>query len=150
MDGLKFTFQKGGVLYARFNKLSEKTKKSILDILPFETVISHTRWCGREIYANIETKNRPPKENQTTTVGKFDMTYWRDWDLDSEDIAAQSGAISLFYGSELLRFHNGLLHVNVIGRVDIEQEQQLEEIGLRIWQEGFEKVTVEYHNFPEE
>ena len=52
-------------------------------------------------------------------------------------------AIALYYGPELLRYHDGLIRVNVIGRVRWEQEELLEEIGERIWKRGVEEVRVE-------
>lgn len=148
MDGLKFTFERGGTIYARLSDVAPTTKKYILEILPIKTEVFHTRWCGREIYASIATTNKPPKENQTTIAGKFDVTYWRDWDLDNIKNAKQAESLSLFYGSDLLRYHDGLLHVNVIGTVDSNQEALLEEISIRIWQKGIENVTIEYHPFP--
>lgn len=147
MEGLKFTFERGGVIYACLFDSAVDTKKSIFDILPLQTNASHTRWCGREVYANIKTKIKPSKENQTTFANKFDVTYWRDWDIDNEKNSQQSETISIFYGSELLRIREGLLQVNVIGRVDMRQESRLEEICLRVWQRGFEKVIIEKHIF---
>lgn len=145
MDGLKLTFQRGGVIYVKLNDISKNTKNSILDILPINVEILHTRWCGREIYANITTKKSPPKENQTTIVSKFDVTYWREWEMGQDGVKAPTEAISLFYGPELLRYHGGLLTVNIIGRVLEEQESLLEEIGLRVWKSGKESVNIEYH-----
>ncbi len=147
MDGLKFTFERGGTIYARLFDLTSESKKSILEILPIESNINHTRWCGREVYTGIKTTTKPSKENQTAIASKFDVTYWRDWDRDCEGKGQQAESLSLFYGTDLLQWHDGLLHVNVIGRVGVEQEDLLEEIGLRVWQQGSEKVTVEYFSF---
>lgn len=137
---LKITFEKGGELLVHLNGHTPKTKQSLMEVLPFESSAVHTRWCGREINFELNTKSKPPMENDTSVVSKFDVTYWRDWNV-SEEKAAE--AIALYYGAESLRYHKGIILVNVIGRVPFEQEELLEQIGVRIWKNGMEKIFVE-------
>jgi len=144
MKKIKMNFEKGGCLIATLNESAPKTVISFIDCLPITTSVVHTRWCGREFSVGIDTKNKPPKENFTNTVSKFDVAYWRDWNNNIAIKEAPSiEAISFFYGAELLRYHAGELIVNVIGRIDYNQEELLDEIGERIWLEGKEKVTIE-------
>lgn len=143
MSKIKLTFERGGTLVASMNNLSPKSVDSLLEILPITSTVFHTRWCGREVSAGIKTKNPPPKENCSTHVSKFDVTYWRDWDGVVNEKGSVKEAIAIYYGAEMLRYHNGLLSANIIGRIQIEQEELLEEIGIRIWEYGKEKVTIE-------
>lgn len=137
---LKITFEKGGELLVHLNGHTQKTKQSIMEALPLESSALHTRWCGREINFELNTKVKPPKENETAVVSKFDVIYWRDWNSPEEEAPE---AIALYYGAESLRYHKGIILVNVIGRVPLEQEELLEQIGIRIWQNGMEKILVE-------
>jgi len=144
MKKLKLCFEKGGTLIAVLNDKAPNTVKSILEILPIESTMVHTRWCGREISLGIKTIKKPPMENCTNIVNKFDIAYWRDWNniISSED-ATFSEALAIYYGPEILRYHGGFLTTNIIGRILWEQEELLEEIGIRIWRHGQEKVFIE-------
>lgn len=141
MSLLKFSFERGGSLLAKLNCEAPTTSPAILEILPIESTLRHTRWCGREIYMPIRTMNLPSKENQTCIVSKFDLVYWREW--DAENGVTPKETLSLFYGAERLSFHGGLLTVNVVGRVLWEYEEMLETVGERVWSAGFEGVKVE-------
>ena len=144
MKSIRLNFEKGGSLTAILNNRAPKTVKCFIDCLPITTSVVHTRWCGREFSFGINTKYKPPKENYTNIVSKFDITYWRDWNSEEPVKEAPAGeAISVFYGAELIRYHAGELVVNVIGRIDVNQEEFLEEIGERIWLCGKEKVVIE-------
>ena len=139
-------FERGGELIVELNEQAPQTVKRVLEALPCENFAMHTRWCGREVSFGIETRERPPKENHTGIVSKFDVTYWRDWNNEgSEAMPGSPGleAIAFYYGPEKLSYHGGVITVNVIGRVAWQQEELLEEIGLRIWQKGFEQVRAE-------
>ena len=139
MSCLKFHFERGGFLVASLKENAPSTLRAVTEILPIESRLQHTRWCGREVYLPITTLHAPAKENQTGIVSKFDLTYWRDWDV--QEGAAE--ALSLFYGAERLSFHGGLLTVNVIGRILWEYEEMLDAIGERVWSSGFEGVRAE-------
>lgn len=144
MGKFKIIFQKGGELIADLNDRAPETVKRVLEILPLESTIVHTRWCGREISLGISTKEKPPMENASTIVSKFDIAYWRNWDsITPLSEAAGEEAIAIYYGPELLRYHNGLIRVSIIGRVKWEHEDLLESIGTRIWQHGIESVKIE-------
>ncbi len=81
MERIKFTFKRGGSLVAVFDeKRAPETVKSLLEALPCEGDVMHTRWCGREIFVPTPTIHKPPKENQTNCVAKGDIAYWRDFD----------------------------------------------------------------------
>lgn len=144
MKKIQISFEKGGILIAQLNNLAPKSTGSLLEILPVESKVAHTRWCGREISLPIKTLIKPLKENCTNIVSKFDIAYWRDWDNQISPADQQvSEALAMYYGPEVLRFHNGLLSTNIIGRINWEQEALLESIGLRIWEFGHERVLVE-------
>jgi hypothetical protein len=141
---LQISFEKGGTLIAVLNDKAPKTIKSIMEILPIESVIFHTRWCGREISLGIETTKKPPFENSTNIVSKFDIAYWRDWENKiAGDHFSINEAVAIYYGPEMLRYHGGPLITNIIGRIVWEQEDLLDSIGTRIWRCGHEKVIVE-------
>ena len=144
MKKIQINFEKGGTLIAQLNDRAPESVKSLLEILPIHSTIFHTRWCGREINLGIKTLKNPPQENYSNIVSKFDIAYWRDWDNQvggSDQVVAE--ALAIYYGPEILRYHNGLLTTNIIGRVNWEQEELLESIGLRIWEFGRERVSVE-------
>jgi hypothetical protein len=144
VNRLQITFEKGGILIADLNNKTPNTIKSIMEILPIESTVFHTKWCGREISFGIETTIKPPFENHTNTVSKFDVAYWRDWENKiTEDNFSVKEAIAIYYGPEILRYHGGLLTTNIIGRIAWEQEDLLDSIGTRIWKCGCEKVIID-------
>lgn len=144
MKRIRLKFEKGGSLTAFLNDRAPKTVESFIDCLPITETVVHTRWCGREFSFGIKTKDKPPKENYTSIVSKFDIAYWRNWNGGDQVKEAPAGeTISVFYGAEMVRYHAGELIVNVIGRIDVNQEDLLEEIGNRIWLCGKEKVVIE-------
>src|SRR6056297_2923207 len=144
MAKIKISFDKGGSLTATLDNRSPKTVKAFIECLPIATTVVHTRWCGREFSLGIDTENKPPKEKITNTVSKFGVSYWKDWNSQIKNSEALSNeAISIFYGAELLRYHAGELFVNLIGRIDLNQEDLLEEIGERVWLQGKENVNIE-------
>lgn len=144
MKQIRVVFQRGGELIGDLNDRAPETVKRFLEILPLETTVVHTRWCGREISFGISTRTKPPQENTSTIVSKFDIAYWRDWESSKplEEAPAEE-AMAVYYGPELLRYHNGLIRVNIVGRIKMEQEELLETIGIRIWRQGIETVKVE-------
>lgn len=146
MKNIRLVFEKGGTLHGCLDeKAAPETVMAIWSALPCQTVFKHTRWCGREVYGNIATGTVPAKENHTATVSKFDISYWReDWDLTTGQSAEEAAeSIACYYGPEYLSYAGGILPLNVIGRIDFSDEPLLDEIGQRIWMEGFEKVTIE-------
>lgn len=141
MCNLKFSFEKGGIIYANIIDEKDEVTKEVLKVLekmPIKTDVIHTRWCGREIYMPIETENKKIDSAVTNNVSKFDLVYWKKNDEEGSD-----ETVSIFYGSEYLRHYSGPLYVKIIGRVSIDQEKLLDEIGNRVWLEGKEKVTIE-------
>lgn len=138
LDGLKISFEKGGIIYAKFHKKNSTAIEYLEKILPFDTEIFHTRWCGREIFMPIKTENNIIGSDLTKNVSKFDLVYWMK---EKGDIHAET--ISLFYGAESLQFYGGPLYVEVIGRVSVDQEELLDEIGERVWLMGKERVKIE-------
>lgn len=144
MVKIKLTFERGGELIGELNpKLAPHTVKSLIEVLPFDSVMVHTRWCGREFSCGFATKSLPPKENYTHIASKFDLMYWRDW--DSEEVLPEAPSregLCIYYGAEIMNYHGGVLIANVIGHIDYAQEALMEEIGVRIWQHGVEKVTI--------
>ena len=58
------------------------------------------------------------------------------------DSSEPAEAIAIYYGAEVTRDHRGTLPVNVFARIPESQWKTIEEIGLRIWQHGIERVEV--------
>jgi hypothetical protein len=135
LDGLKISFEKGGTVYAKFHKKNSSAIEYLKKILPFDTEIFHTRWCGREIFMPIKTGNNDIGSDLTRNVSKFDLVYWMKEKGDIHD-----ETISLFYGAESLQFYGGPLYVEVIS---VDQEELLDEIGERVWLMGKERVKIE-------
>ncbi len=79
------------------------------------------------------------RENQTTQTNTGDVIYWKEW--EKEDSEAME-AVAIYYGAEVTRDHRGYLPVNVFARIPESQWSTIEEIGLRIWQQGIEKIKV--------
>lgn len=136
---IKLTFEKGGELVANLLPSAPQTVERILEMLPCDTTVYHTRWCGREINFPVKSQGPVRRENQTATANTGDVVYWKDWEMDEEP----PEALAIYYGAEVIRDHRGFLPVNVFARVPQEQWGRLEEIGLRVWQQGIEKLHVE-------
>lgn len=135
-----FQFERGGELPAELlREGAPKTVDSLLEILPLEATVYHSRWSGREINFPLKSKRKIPRENQTTQTNTGDVIYWKEWELEDPETAE---AIAIYYGPEVTRDHRGYLPVNVFGRIPASQWKIIEEVGLRIWQQGIEKVAV--------
>jgi len=87
----------------------------------------------------IRSDSRVPLENHTIKTATGDLVYWTEWELDPAEAAE---AIGIYYGAAVLRDHRGYLPVNPFARIPQSQWKRIEEIGLRIWQQGTEKVIV--------
>lgn len=136
---LRFEFERGGTFVAKLRPdLSPETVKAVVAMLPIEATVYHSRWSGREINFPVRSPAVVPREQQTCTVNTGDIIYWKEWEMGDE----AHEALAIYYGAEVTRDHRGYLPVNVFARVPQEQWPTIEEIGLRIWREGIEKVTV--------
>jgi hypothetical protein len=137
---IRFSFERGGTLVADLlPERAPRTIRRVLEVLPHDATVYHTRWCGREINLPIESRERVPRENQTATANTGDVVYWQEWENDEHP----AEALAIYYGAEVIRDHRGFLPVNVFARVPPEQWPQIEQIGLRVWQHGIEQVRVE-------
>lgn len=140
-----FAFERGGGFTAELlTDLAPTTVAYVLELLPLEATVYHTRWCGREVYIPIENKKPVPPENQTIQTSTGDVVFWQEWGKGKEALQT----ISVYYGPELVRDHRGFLPVNVFGRVPQSQWRNIEAIGLRIWQQGIERVRIEIRERP--
>jgi hypothetical protein len=137
---IEFEFARGGVLRAAVLwDLAPETCRAVIDALPLEATVSHSRWSGREVNFPIALgAGSPRRENDTTTVNTGDVIYWREWEREADACEA----LAVYYGAEVTRDHRGYLPVNVFARIPQEQWPLATEIGLRIWREGFERVRV--------
>jgi hypothetical protein len=143
---IKFTFERGGELFAELLPgVAPKTIKKVLRVLPYETTAYHTRWCGREINFPIKSLEPVTRENQTSTANTGDVIYWKEW--ETEDNPPE--ALAFYYGAEVIRDHRGFLPVNVFARISQNQWPLIEEIGIRIWKKGTEKIHIEVVEDPE-
>jgi len=139
-EKIVFRFERGGELIAELMpNVAPKSIEGFLEILPLEVTVYHSRWCGREINFPVKSNRDIPREKQTTTVNTGDVVYWKDWEMDPAEAAE---AIGIYYGAEVLRDHRGYLPVNPFARISQDQWKTIEEIGLRIWQQGIEKLTI--------
>ncbi len=139
ISGLEFRFQRGGSFTARLlPDLAPKTVDAVCALLPLEVTVYHTRWCGREINFPIRSLRAVSREKQTSTANTGDVVYWTEWEIGD----GANEALAVYYGAEVIRDHRGFLPVNVFARVPQEQWPKIEEIGLRVWQEGTERLIV--------
>jgi hypothetical protein len=137
---IKLTFERGGELIADLlSKSAPRTIEKVLLALPYETTAYHTRWCGREVNFPIHSLEPIVRENQTATSNTGDVVYWKEW--ETEDSPPE--ALAVYYGAEVIRDHRGFLPVNVFARISQDQWPLIEEIGLRIWQKGIERIRIE-------
>ncbi|HUT66066.1 MAG TPA: DUF3830 family protein [Spirochaetota bacterium] len=137
---LVFSFERGGKLTASLlPEHNPKTVSVFIKMLPLEAVVYHSRWSGREINFPVKSSEKIPRENQTAQTNTGDVIYWREWEKEGFEAAE---AIAIYYGPEVTRDHRGYLPVNVFARIPDSQWKAIEEIGLRIWQHGTEKVEV--------
>lgn len=139
---MKLCFERGGELeVVLLSNAAPKTIEIIGRLLPLTNMAYHSRWSGREVNTEIRTRTQVPRENQTIQTAPGDVIYWREWERQDEDV---SEAIAVYYGPELTRYHKGPQLVNVFGRVAPEQWGLIEEIGLRIWRQGGERITIRW------
>jgi hypothetical protein len=134
------TFERGGKLVASLlPEHNPKTVNALIKMLPLQATVCHSRWSGREINFPVKSKVKIPRENQTAQTNTGDVIYWKEWEKeDSEALEA----IAIYYGPEVTRDHRGYLPVNVFARISQSQWKEIEDIGVRIWQNGVEKVEV--------
>ena len=136
---IRFRFERGGGFTATLRAdLAPETVKAVVSMLPMTATVYHSRWSGREINFPVESRTAVSRERQTSTVNTGDVIYWKEWEMGD---AAQE-AVAIYYGAEVTRDHRGYLPVNVFARVPQEDWPVIEEVGLRIWKEGTESVTV--------
>lgn len=137
---IKFIFERGGELVADLLiEAAPRTIERVLEVLPLDCTVYHTRWCGREINFPIKTERVVPRENQTATANTGDVIYWKEW----ETAENPPEALAIYYGAEIIRDHRGFLPVNVFARVSQDQWPQIEEVGIRVWQQGIEAIHIE-------
>lgn len=137
---IKFTFERGGQLVAHLlPEVAPKTIERVLEVLPYETTVYHTRWCGREINFPIASLRPVPRESQTATANTGDVIYWKEWETEENP----PEALAIYYGAEVIRNHRGFLPVNPFARISQDQWPQIEGIGIRVWQRGIEKIRIE-------
>lgn len=140
-EKIVFRFERGGELIAELMPdVAPKSVEGFLEILPLKVTVYHSRWCGREFNFPIKIKRNIPRERQTSTCNTGDVVYWTEWELDPAEAAE---AIGIYYGAEVLRDHRGYLPVNPFARISQDQWKAIEEIGVRIWQQGTEKLTID-------
>lgn len=139
MKELLVRYEKGGELRAYLlDKAAPLMCEAVSKHLPMETVSFHTRWSGRQVAAVPTWKYRPPMENQTLYMGLGDIGYFREW----EGLYDRRG-IEVFvigYGPEYTDDERGEAKGNLFARVYPDFWEILQEIGLRIWRHGKEKV----------
>lgn len=136
-----YEFARGGrVRAALLNDKAPTSCAAILASLPYEAEVLHARWAGREVFLPLPLASRPPMENQVNRVSAGDVIYAREWEGLYENTGFET--MGLFYAAEIVRDWRGEARVNWVARLMAEDLPRLEEIGLRIWRTGGEKVRV--------
>lgn len=136
---IRFQFERGSEFTATLRRdLAPETVEAVIAMLPISVTVYHSRWSGREINFPVKGRTAVPRERQTCTVNTGDVIYWKEWEMGD---AAQE-AVAIYYGAEVTRDHRGYLPVNVFAQVPQSEWPAIEAVGLRIWREGAEKVTV--------
>jgi len=136
---IRIRFERGGEFTARLRPdLAPETVKAVMAMLPIETTVYHSRWSGREINFPLKSPTPVPRERQTCTVNTGDVVYWKEWEMGEE----ANEALAVYYGAEVTRDHRGYLPVNVFAQVAQEEWTEIEKVGLRIWKEGGEGLSV--------
>ena len=137
---IRFRFERGGGFTAELRPdLAPETVKAVLAMLPLEVTVYHSRWSGREINFPVKSSTPVPREHQTCTTNTGDVIYWKEWEMGD---AAQE-ALAIYYGAEVTRDHHGYLPVNVFARVPQDHWDEIEKVGLRVWQNGIETLRVD-------
>lgn len=117
-----------------------KTCAAIWSRLPHEAEVLHARWAGREIFFPIPLPDTPPMENLTNRVSAGEIIYFREWEGQYDNTGFET--MGLFYGAEVIREWRGDVRANLIARLLPEDLPLLEEVGLRVWRQGAERVRV--------
>jgi len=139
---IRIRFENGDSLTARLLvDKAPQTCEKIWSSLPLESVVTQSRWSGREVNFAYMEKDMPRRENQTIYTSIGEVCYWRDWSWEEDGEHPQ--AIAIYYGAELARSHRGSEPVNVFAQVDYHEFGRLAQIGERIWLEGKEKIFIE-------
>ena len=117
-----------------------KTCAAIWSRLPHEAEVLHARWAGREIFLPIPLPDKPPMENLTNRVSAGEIIYFREWEGQYDNTGFET--MGLFYGAEAIREWRGDVRANLIARLLPEDLPLLEEVGLRVWRQGAERVRM--------
>ncbi|MFD0824180.1 DUF3830 family protein [Neobacillus sp. M.A.Huq-85] len=142
MRKIKITFERGGEVLASLNESqAPQTCERIWNLLPLGSVVTHSRWSGREINFSYHDTQCIPRENQTIYTSIGEICYWRDWDWEGFGDPPQ--VLAIYYGAELARSMKGNEPVNVFAQVDYSEIQKLIEIGEKVWLSGTEKIYVD-------
>ncbi len=140
-DQIVYSFARGGQVRATLlDGRAPKTCAALLAALPYEAEVLHARWAGREVFLPFPLPSRPPMENQVNRVSAGDIIYAREWEGLYENTGFET--MGLFYAAEIVRDWRGECRVNYVARLVPEDLERLEEIGLRIWRTGAERVRV--------
>lgn len=142
MKQIRLFFEKGDSLLAVLDEeASPKTSVIVWEALPFQAIVTQSRWSGREFNFEAELNQFPPRENQSIYTSLGDLCYWRDWRKSESEPTKH--VLAVYYGPEMARSHMGDEPVNIIGSITPSSRKKLHRIGERIWKEGFERVRVE-------
>jgi len=138
---LVYEFARGGRVRAHLlEDRAPKTCAALVAMLPWEADVLHARWAGREVFLPLPLSAKPPMENQVNRVSAGDVIYAREWEGVYENTGFET--MGLFYAAEIVRDWRGEARVNWVARLVPGDLAALEELGLRIWRQGGERVRV--------
>lgn len=134
-------FARGGRVRAGLlTDKAPKTCAALWNALPHEAEVLHARWAGREVFLSLPLADKPPMENLTNRASAGEIIYFREWEGHYDQTGFET--MGLFYGAEVIREWRGDVRANLIARLLPEDLPLLEEIGLRVWRQGAERVRV--------
>jgi hypothetical protein len=142
MKSILITFENGESFPAILQEdKAPETCQKVWEALPFTSVVTHSRWSGREVNFAFKSNEHPKRENQTISTSVGEVIYWRDWPIDSDPDVGE--VLAIYYGAEHTRSHKGDELVNVFAQIDYENLDLLKTVGERIWLNGTERIQIE-------
>lgn len=126
MSKIVMEFEKGGSFEVVLNEAqAPQTCKAFLENLPYEAPVLQARFAGEEFFYNmplkVEAENLvAPKQ------GSMAFNSDPNWQ-----------AVCMYYGPKIKVGNPFSLFAEIKGDLD-----ELQKIGVRVWKEGAEKVTI--------
>lgn len=136
---IKIRFERGGEFIATLiEDKAPKTCEAIWRALPLEGDVLHSKWSGRGIFIGTHLGDRLPRENQSSILSSGYVGYWREWFNEEKG----EEVIEVYYGPSVVRDDRGVTQLNMFALIE-KDLKELADVGMRIWMQGKEKMTVQ-------